>query len=175
MEGVFGRVLKMWVGISFLNSGALIFAGIFSSKFLSVCNKDREWIILARKTTYLDDINTHNLVAAVYFHKAYIRIYVMFFVYKYRYLYIKFIPNIIIFYIIGLFKKSTWKTYKLRKIDKLMKYACFKLMVSFFFLILSSSGFRDSQIFLQCAVYGRSFVYILLDFFPSCPFFLNFS
>lgn len=74
MEGVFVRVLRMWVGSSFLNSGTLIFAGIFSPKFLSVCNKDREWMVLARKTTYLEDINTHNVVVARYFHKAYIYI-----------------------------------------------------------------------------------------------------
>lgn len=62
----------------------------FSSKFLSHCNKDREWTILSRQNTYLGDINTHNVVAALYFYKAYI--------YKalhmqYIYLYIKFIPK----------------------------------------------------------------------------------
>lgn len=29
-------------------------------------------MVLARKTTYLDDSNTHNVVGAVYFYKAYI-------------------------------------------------------------------------------------------------------
>lgn len=38
------------------------------------------------------------------------------------------------------------------------------------FFVLSTTGFRASQIFLQCAVYGIFFVvYILLDFFVHVP------
>ena len=53
----------------------------------------------------------------------------MLFICKYMYLYIKFISNLVAFYIVGIFKKNSWKTHKLRKIEKLMKDACSKLMI----------------------------------------------
>lgn len=57
---------------------------------------------------------------------------------------------------------------KTREVAKVMKDACFKLMVSFY--VLSSAEFRARQIFLQCGVYVF-FVYILLDFFLHVPSF----